>query len=232
MKIWQKIKAYVFAVEFAISVLCVILAMMIFHKHNHAVRRFWGKSQCFMARIKTQIIGKFEDVDMIIINHQSMLDIVVLEAFYCKNLCWIAKKEIEKIPIFGKVITVPKMISIDRKDKRALVSMINSAKERISEGRVVAIFPEGTRAKTSQLLKFKNGAKIMANKLNLKVQPIVLINTRKLLDSQNMEIHGGELKIIALPVVDRSDDNWLENTRAKMQEQLDKYTQNSLSANA
>lgn len=225
MKIWQKIKSYLFALEFAISILLVIVAMLIFRKHNHAVRRIWGRSQCKVANIKVRIIGKFEDVDMIIINHQSMLDIVVLEAFYHRNLCWVAKKEIEKIPVFGKVISVPKMISIDRSDKRAIVGLINSAKERLSDGRVIAIFPEGTRAKSAELLKFKSGAKILAEKLNLKVQPVVLVNTRRLLDSQNMQLNGGELKIIAMPVIDRSDENWLENTRLKMQEQLNLHSQ-------
>lgn len=86
-------------------------------------------------------------------NHQSLVDIVALETIYPKNLCWIAKKEIEDIPLFGHIIPAPRMISIDRSDKRSIIKMIKEGKERISEGRVLAMFPEGTRGYGDKLLK-------------------------------------------------------------------------------
>jgi len=63
--------------------------------------------------------------------------------------------------------------------------------------------------------------KIVANKLNLKVQPIVLVGS-DIIDVKNFSFKNGEIKVFCLDLVDTSDKDWLENTRAKMQEILDK----------
>ena len=94
---------------------------------------------------------------------------------------------------------------------------MREAEERIEDGRVIAMFPEGTRRNGKELLEFQKGAKIIAEKLNLKVQPIVLIGTKEILNSHDFAVNRGKTKIICLDLVDLSDNNWLENTRAKMQ---------------
>ena len=109
------------------------------------------------------------------------------------------------------------MISVDRKDPRSLPKIIKLAKERVSEGRVIAIFPEGTRGDGSKILKFKSGANIIADKLNLLVQPVLIIGSRKIIDSKTISVHSGSFKVIYMDIGDTSDENWLENTRAKMQ---------------
>ena len=68
-----------------------------------------------------------------------------------------------------------------------------------------------------KILKFKSGANIIANKLNLVVQPVLIIGSRKIIDSKTISVNSGTLKVIYMEVVDTSDENWLENTRAKMQ---------------
>ena len=97
-----------------------------------------------------------------------MLDIVVLEEVYPKNLCWIAKKEIADLPVIGQIFHIPQMISVERENKRSLIKLVKDAQDRVEKGRVLAIFPEGTRSHSKELLPFKGGAKIIADKLNLK----------------------------------------------------------------
>ena len=150
-----------------------------------------------------------------------MLDIMALEEIHPANICWIAKKEIEDLPFFGNVIRIPKMISIDRKDPRSLPKIIKLAKERVSQGRVIAIFPEGTRSNGDKILKFKSGANIIANKLNLVVQPVLIIGSRKIIDSKSISVNSGTVKIIYMDIVNTSDEKWLENTREKMQTLLE-----------
>ncbi len=63
------------------------------------------------------------------------------------------------------------MIRVDRESRSGLIRLLKDAKETIEKGeRAVAIFPEGTRAKEQKLLSFKSGAKLLAEKLNLRVQ--------------------------------------------------------------
>ena len=220
--IFSRIKAAYFAVEFLISILLVVFFMWLFKKHIHAVRKIWGRSQRFFGFYSLEVVGNFDErANMIIMNHQSMLDIVVLEEIHPKNLCWIAKKQIDDLPIIGNIIKLPKMISVERENKHSLVKLVKDAEDRVNNGRVLAIFPEGTRSQTHTLLPFKGGAKIVANKLNLKVQPVVLVGS-DIMDVKNFSFKNGEIKVFCLDLVDTSDKDWLENTRAKMQEILDK----------
>lgn len=218
MKVLNKIKNWLYAIEITISVIIVVLIFFIAPSSNLWIRRKWTKMQRFLIGYKIDVIGSPDPrANMIIANHQSMLDIMALEEIHPANICWIAKKEIEDLPFFGNIIRVPKMISIDRKDPRSLPKIIKLAKERISEGRVIAIFPEGTRGDGSKILKFKSGANIIANKLNLVVQPVLIIGSRKIIDSKTISVNSGSFKVIYMDIVDTSDENWLENTRAKMQ---------------
>lgn len=218
MKVLNKIKSWLYAIEITISVIIVVLIFFIAPSSNLWIRRKWTKMQRWLIGYKIDVIGSPDPrANMIIANHQSMLDIMALEEIHPANICWIAKKEIEDLPFFGNIIRVPKMISVDRKDPRSLPKIIKLAKDRVSEGRVIAIFPEGTRGDGSKILKFKNGANIIANKLNLVVQPVLIIGSRKIIDSKTISVNSGSFKVIYMDIVDTSDENWLENTRAKMQ---------------
>lgn len=218
MKVLNKIKNWLYAIEITISVIIVVLICLIAPSSNLWIRRKWTKMQRWLIGYKIDVIGSPDPrANMIIANHQSMLDIMALEEIHPANICWIAKKEIEDLPFFGNIIKIPKMISVDRKDPRSLPKIIKLAKERVSEGRVIAIFPEGTRSNGDKILKFKSGANIIANKLNLVVQPVLIIGSRKIIDSKTISVNSGSFKVIYMDIVDTSDENWLENTRAKMQ---------------
>ncbi|AII14844.1 1-acylglycerol-3-phosphate O-acyltransferase [Campylobacter iguaniorum] len=223
MKILNKLIAVLIAIELILSIAIVVLLMAIFNKQNRAIRRAWAKLQKVVMGYKIEVFGKpNREANLLIINHQSMLDIVVLEDIHPANLAWIAKKEIGSIPILGKILSLPKMIPLDRSNPRAITKLIKDVKDRVENDRVVAMFPEGTRGRGDKLLKFQSGAKIMVSKLNLKVQPVLIIGSKDILDTKNFSANIGKtLKIFYLDMIDTTDENWLENTRAKMQELLD-----------
>ena len=218
-----KIKAYFYIVEFVITVLVTIILMYIFKNLKHKIRIYWAKMQTYIMSFN--IIEKgtpCEDAQLIVANHQSLVDIIALEATYKKDLCWVAKKEIRDIPLFGHILEVPKMIVIDRKDRRSLVKIVKESKQRLSEGRVIAMFPEGTRGDGQKILKFQNGAKFLAQKLNLKVQPVVIVNTRYIFDSQKLLAHSGEISLIYLdPIIPSENENWYEDMKEQMKKRLE-----------
>ena len=118
------------------------------------------------------------------------------------------------------------MITIDRESKSSLITLFKDVKDRLSQNRVIAIFPEGTRGRGDKLLKFKDGTKILARKLNLKVQPVVIVGTRKVLDSQNLSCQSGEIKVIYLESINPKDDKeWYSKVHENMKETLAKHTQ-------
>ncbi|AXX91270.1 1-acyl-sn-glycerol-3-phosphate acyltransferase [Malaciobacter molluscorum LMG 25693] len=215
-----RIRALLVVIQFSITVAITIFFMYTFRNHAHKVIKIWMKFQVFFLGIKLKEEGKLdESCDLLILNHQSLLDIIVMEYIHSRNLAWVAKKEITDLPFFGHIIKAPRMISIDRENKAGIVKLLKESKDRLSKGRPIAIFPEGTRTNGKKLLKFKSGAKIIANKLNLRVQPAVLINTKNILDSQKLTCNPGIVKVIYLePVQASKDTNWFEETENKMRE--------------
>lgn len=218
-----RIKGLLLIIEFVITILIMIVLMYTFKKSNHKLRIAWAKMQSFIMGYKVIIKGKPDpEAKLLLMNHQSVVDIIAMEGIYPKNICWVAKQEIKNIPLFGHIITAPKMVAIDRKDKRSIIKIIKASKERIAEGRVMAMFPEGTRSDGTQILKFQQGGKILAEKLKLKVQPIVIVNTNNIFDSKKLLAKSGELSIIYLDAINPTDDEqWYEKTKTDMQRTLE-----------
>ncbi|MGB5868176.1 MAG: lysophospholipid acyltransferase family protein, partial [Arcobacteraceae bacterium] len=114
------------------------------------------------------------------------------------------------------------MILVERESKKSLVKLLKDSKERLSHNRPIAIFPEGTRSDGMRMTKFKAGARIIAEKFDLVVQPVVIIGTRKILDSQNLKQKGGIVKVIYLPSVKaEKNTSWYNDMEDTMKARLE-----------
>jgi 1-acyl-sn-glycerol-3-phosphate acyltransferase len=205
--------------------------MYIFKNHTHKVIKVWMTFQMYLLGIKLQTEGKLdESCDMILMNHQSLLDIIVMEYIHSRDLAWVAKKEITDLFFFGHIIKAPRMISIDRENKSGIIHLLKEAKDRLDKGRPIAMFPEGTRSDGKEMLSFRPGAKILANRYNLKVQPIVLFNTRNIVDSKKLLATPGVVKVIYLEAIqaDKNTD-WFEVVEKNMNEVFNKESKNYVS---
>lgn len=174
--------------------------------------------------VPVQIKGSPDpDAQMYLINHQSDIDIGIMETITSKDLAWVAKKELFKVPFFGLVVRLPKDIALERESKTALVKLIKDCKDRLDHRRVITIFPEGTRTETGQMKPFKAGAKMVADKFSLKVQPVVLIATAWHFSNKRKIFNSGTMTAIYLDsfVADKSNPEWLNETREKMQHVYD-----------
>jgi len=224
----KKIRGIIIFIQFSITVAITVVAMYTFRNHTHKVIKIWMKLQMFFLGIKLEEHGKLdESCDMVMLNHQSLLDIIVMEYIHSRDLAWVAKKEISDLFFFGHIIKAPRMISIDRENKAGIIHLLKETRDRLDKGRPIAMFPEGTRSNGKELLSFKPGAKMVANKHGLRVQPVLLFNTRDILDSKKLEAKPGIVKVIYLePVQADKKTDWFEQTEAKMnkvfQEELSK----------
>jgi len=163
--------------------------------------------------------------DMYIMNHQGIMDIVGMEALQNRHLCWIAKKELFDAPWYGRLLRDGEMISLDRSNKAGLIKLMKDVKLSLEEKkRAVAIFPEGTRAKEQTILPFKQGTKIIAEKLKLRVQPIVITGSKWVLNEHDKTGHSGTIYYKFLPsrTVDTTDKEWFNHIRQEMQQEVDK----------
>lgn len=145
---------------------------------------------------------------LFVINHKSLLDIVVIEnsLYHLKNKninnFWIAKEELKDIFILGKFFTeVKSNIFIDRNNTESSKKMFKECKEILKNNKSnICIFPEGTRHKISnEMLPFKKGSDLLAKINKMKVIPIYIEeNTQNLLKdkitekSRTINVHIGK----------------------------------------
>ena len=228
--IFNKLRGIFAIVEMAITVSFLIILMYIFPSKTKYFRKRWSALQLKILGIELQVEGEEDpNAQMQIMNHQSVLDIILFEYLHKKDLAWIAKIEIANLFWFGHIVKAPNMILVERESKKSLIKLLKDAKEKILEGRPIGIFPEGTRSKGNKLLKFKAGAKIIAEKFDLNVQPVVIIGTRQILDSQNLTQQSGVVKIIYLPSVKAEKaSSWYKDIEEAMKTKIEQEFSNDI----
>ena len=189
--------------------------MILFKNKIHSLRKFWAYSMIKVIGIKINIIGKIDTTaDIIVLNHNSMLDVIILDYIYPKEIAWMAKAKLAKTPIFGYIFKLPNLILIDKKYKKSI--MIKQVKKTLTNNGTIGIFPEGTRGDTNDMKEFKKGAKNISEKFNLSIQPLILVNTRNLLDTKKGKASSGEIKLICLKKITPNEKHWYQNLEYNM----------------
>ncbi|NPA28316.1 MAG: 1-acyl-sn-glycerol-3-phosphate acyltransferase [Epsilonproteobacteria bacterium] len=226
MKIYAKIRFYWGAFVIAtIVALGMIPLIYLFPKYKGTIMHKLNRVIMFLMGAKRRSFGERDkEANLFLINHQGIMDIITLEAIENTHFRWVAKKELFETPWFGRLLKRGDMISVDRENKAGLVKLLKDVEESIEKKkRAVAIFPEGTRAKTQKLLPFKPGAKLVAQKLNMRVQPIVITNSKWVLNEHERTAHKGEIRVHYLDAIDVKDapKDWYEKIKENMQKVID-----------
>lgn len=146
----------------------------------------------FLSGAKTTVIGleripKDEPV-LFVGNHQSYFDIIISYSLMPRLTGYVAKKEIEKIPLLRTWMKYLYCLFLDRDDIREGMKTIVQGIEYIKNDISIAIFPEGTTSKDGVLLPFHEGSLKFAEKSGCKIVPMVQNNTRFLWEMQKPKI--------------------------------------------
>ena len=162
---------------------------------------FWSKIILIFAGVKVQISGK-ENIEtdnsyIVVSNHQSFMDIPILDACLPLYLTFITKKELFKIPIFGWGLSAAGMLKIDRSDRSRSIKTLNEAEKTIfKNGLSVLAFPEGTRSKDGEIHSFKRGPFVMAINSGIPILPVSVKGTFDIKSKKNLTIKAGNITVI------------------------------------
>lgn len=121
---------------------------------------------------------------MLVANHASIIDIVVLYALY-RPFKWVAKAELMRTPFIGWNMHLNDYVSVRRGDRESIVRMMNDCRRHLAAGSPLMIFPEGTRSSTGEMGAFKDGAFKLAREAGCPVFPIAVRGT-----GESMPKHG------------------------------------------
>jgi len=118
-------------------------------------------------------------------NHRSFFDILITYS-RCKNLTgYIAKKEMEKLPLLSTWMKRVYCLFLDRTNPKEGLKTILKAIEYVKKGISICIFPEGTRNTGEELsvLPFKDGSLKIAEKTGCAIVPMSLNNTAEIFEN-------------------------------------------------
>lgn len=114
---------------------------------------------------------------VIVANHQSLADIVVLYQLRLQ-FKWVAKESLFSLPFLGWCLGLCKHISLKRNDRASIRDVFREAIGYIRSGMSVLFFPEGTRSETEEMNPFQSGAFKLALSEKVPVLPVVISGTR------------------------------------------------------
>ncbi len=226
MKIFAKIRFIYGALAIALPLgLFMVPGIYLFPSKKGYIMHTVNKWILWLLGAKLVISGERDpDANLFLFNHQGIIDIISIEAAENTNFRWVAKKEVFEMPIYGHLLRQGDMIAVDRSNKAGLLKLLKDVKESVeSKHRAVVIAPEGTRAKGQKLLPFKSGPNFVANKLGLRVQPIVVTGSKWLLNEHDRTAHSSTVRLAYLPAFDAADapKEWYEQVKSDMQKVID-----------
>ena len=130
-------------------------------------------------------------------NHTSNLDAPAILATTDHPLRFIAKKELQRIPLFGWAARRMGHVFIDRKDPQRATKAIRRRIDKGLAGIAMFFFAEGTRAVDDQLLPFKKGAAISAIDTGLDCVPVAIAGARDVLPPKGFALfQPGPLAVV------------------------------------
>ena len=116
---------------------------------------------------------------MLVSNHKSMIDIMLMLSLSKDPIVFVGKKELEKIPLFGYFYRRV-CILVDRSSPESRKEVYTKAIKRLDTGISVCIFPEGGVPDPNVILdKFKNGAFSLAIQFQIPIVPITFLDCEK-----------------------------------------------------
>lgn len=188
------------------GVFCSLFLTMIGKRHLaqwSTARAFYYSFSSIMG-IKIKLVGeeKLSKLPGILIsNHQSSLDMLVLARVFPPGCTVTAKKSLKYIPFLGWFMSLSGTFFLDRSNREKSVKTLQkSLKQLRDKKRGLYIFPEGTRSYTSELtlLPFKKGAFHLAQQAQIPIIPLIVSNTTTIVDAKTKTFTTGEILIEVL----------------------------------
>lgn len=182
---------------------------MLFKKDNYYFKLAgpWSGSLVKTAGIRVKINGKENILNdrscIYIANHSSFMDIPVLINSLSGKLALIYKKELEKIPVFGKGMARSPHVAIARTHPKQAMRSIDEALQKLSSGVSILVFPEGTRSDDGTLQEFKRGAFMLASRSGKPLIPVSVTGTNRSMPKGSFLIGKSEVEVtVHKPITD------------------------------
>lgn len=167
-----------------LPILLVAISREKWYPYFFVMARIWGRfilfGMGFWYKVKRDYQPERGRSYMIVANHTSMADIMLMLSIIPNPFVFVGKKELEKIPLFGFVYRRT-CILVDRNSAKSRKAVFDRAQARIDQGLSICIFPEGgvPEDETVLLDQFKDGAFRLAIEHELPILPLSFPDNKK-----------------------------------------------------
>ena len=181
----------------------------------------------FICGTKVTVIGE-ENVPkdqavLYIGNHRSYFDIIITYARCPRLTGYIAKKDMEKVPLLRTWMRRLHCLFIDRENVKEALKTILAGIDNVKNGISMCIFPEGTRNKTEdEMLPFKAGSLKLSEKTRCPIVPMAITNSADILENHFPKVKPTHV------ILQYGTPIYLDQLSADDRKHLATYTQNTV----
>jgi 1-acyl-sn-glycerol-3-phosphate acyltransferase len=193
MKRWRAIGRLLRAVAHVVHGLWTIRTQFgrLTHAHSQLLVREWSRRMLAIMGIELVVHGEVPSHGPLlqVANHLSWLDILVMNAVHPSR--FVSKADAQHWPLLGSLITGAGTLYIERESRRDAMRVVHRVAERLREGDVVSVFPEGTTTDGRALLPFHANLLQSAIAASAPALPMAL----RYLDRESGQPHPGPVYI-------------------------------------
>ena len=213
------------------SLLTLLLAPLPFRPRQRVAvgwNRFnlWWLKVC--CGVRYQVEGE-ENIPatagVVMAKHQSAWETIALVQWFMPQ-CYVMKRELLHIPLFGWAMTLMRPIAIDRRaGRKAAQQVLEDGRRRLDEGIWVIIFPEGTRMAPGERGRYHVGGARLAHATGRPVVPVAH-NAGRVWPRNSFFKYPGTVRVVIGPAVEtagltageinRRVEDWIEGTMARI----------------
>ncbi len=161
----------------------------------------WARGLLWASGSRFEVYGQ-DKVDwskpcVIVVNHQSMIDIPALQVgLLPAYLSFITKEELMRVPVLGPYMRSVGMIGVDRAHTAAGIKRLKQQAENAkNDFTAIVAFAEGTRSRTGQIKPFKKGAFMLALQAQIPIVPVSIEGARRVLGADGFRVRPGVIRI-------------------------------------
>mgnify|MGYP002624296538 CR=1 FL=1 len=148
------------------------------HYWGYYPGRWWARIILKLLLIPVKVEGRERIEDehsyVFVSNHQGAFDIFLVYGYLGRNFKWMMKQSLRKMPFVGYACEKSHQIFVDKRGPKKIKATYDAARNTLTGGTSVTVFPEGARTFTGHMGLFRKGAFALADELQLPVVPLTI----------------------------------------------------------
>lgn len=227
------LRGLLFEAGFALSVLVFGVGLVAFPVLSYRLRYGYATSWCRFVlgwlrlccgvRYRVRGLEHLPGGGAIIMSkHQSSWETLAFQTLL-PPLCWVLKRELLRIPLFGWALASLRPIAIDRgAGRKAMRQIVEQGTSRLGDGLYVLTFPEGTRVEPGTSGNYRIGPAVLAAESGAPVVPVAH-NAGELWARRRIAKYPGCIEVVIGPPIQsagRSADDVLAAARGWIEQEM------------